>query len=205
MWIRHQSTLHKHMVEVMDTEADTMDTEVAREALTINTEVEDTKTTKTMVNLSTWMTEEISSGTIMETQSTRQRNMMQPLPFILQGWKVTEVVEAEEVQEGEEDLIKDMDQVEEQEEDPIKDMDQAEEQVEDLAKDMDQAEEQIEEQKEDLIEDMDPIEDQGKDQIEDMDQAEEQEGELNTDKVDKDIATFAKNVDTIHYSIAQSS
>ena len=142
MWMRHQSTLHKHMEEVMDTEADTMDTEVTKEALTISTEVEDTKATKTMVNLSTWMTEEISSGTFMETQSTRQRNMMQPLPFILQGWKVTEVVEAEEVQGGEEDLIKDMDQVEEQEEDLVKDMDQVEEQEENLIKDMDQIEEQ---------------------------------------------------------------
>ena len=43
------------------------------------------------------------------------------------------------------------------------------------------------------------------DLVEDMDHIEEQEGELNTDKVKEDIATFARNVDTIHYCIAQSS
>ena len=199
MWMRRQSTLHKQMEEVMDTKADIITTE---EALTINIEVEDTKATRTMENPSIWMTEETSSGTFMETQSTHQKDMIKPLPFILQVWKVTEVIEAEELQEEKEDLIKDMDQDEEQTEDLIKDMDQDEELVKDSAEDMDQVEEQIGEQKEDMIEDKDPIGEQEKDRTEDTDLAEEDEEEHNMvpkTKVKRGIARCAKSEDTIHY------
>ena len=61
---RHQSTVHKHMEEVMDPEVTTTATEEIKEAFAINTEV-DTKATKTRGNLSIWMTEEIISGTLM--------------------------------------------------------------------------------------------------------------------------------------------
>ena len=112
---RHQSTVHKHMEEVMDPEVATTATEEIKEAITINTEV-DTKATKTTGNLSIWMTEEIISGTLMGTRLTHQKNMMQPLPFILQVWKVTEVIEAEGLREEEEDPIEDMDPAKEEEE-----------------------------------------------------------------------------------------
>ena len=111
------------------------------------------------------MTEEIISGISMETQLTHQKNKMQLLPFILQVWKVIEVIEAEGLRE--------------EEEDPIKDMDQDEAQAEDLIEDMDQIEEQIGEQREDITEDKDPIEDQEEDQTEDMDLAKEVEEEHN--------------------------
>ena len=78
----------------MDPEVAITAIEEIKEAITINIEV-DTKATKTTGNLSIWMIEEIISGTLMETQLTHQRNMMQPLPFILQVWKVIEVIEAE--------------------------------------------------------------------------------------------------------------
>ena len=126
----------------MDPEVATTATEEIKEAITINTEV-DIKATRTIGNLSIWMTEEIISGTLMETQLTHQKNMMQPLPFILQVWKVTEVIEAEGLREEEEDPIKDMDQDEAQAEDLIKDMDQDKDMVKVLAEDMDQVEEQI--------------------------------------------------------------
>ena len=141
---RHQFTVHKHMEEVMDPEVATIATEGIKEAITINIEV-DTKATKTTGNLSIWMTEEIISGTLMETQLTHQRNMMQPLPFILQVWKVIEVIEAEGLREEEEDPIKDTDQDEVQAEDLIRDMDQDKDMVKVLAEDMDQVEEQIKE------------------------------------------------------------
>ena len=164
--------MHKHMEEVMDPEVAITAIEEIKEAITINIEV-DTKATKTTGNLSIWMIEEIISGTLMETQLTHQRNMMQLLPFIPQVWKVTEMIEAEGLQEEKEDPIKDMDQDEAQAEDLIKDMDQDEAQAKDLikdmdqdkdmvkvsAEDMDQVEEQIGEQKEDMTEDKDPIED----------------------------------------------
>merc|ERR1712240_863605 len=69
-----------------------------------------------MGNLSIWMTEVIMSGTLRGTQLTHQKNMIQLLPFILQVWKVTEVIEAEGLREEEEDLIEDMDLAEEEEE-----------------------------------------------------------------------------------------
>ena len=142
--------MHKHMEVAMNPEVATTATEKIKEVITINTEV-DTKATKTTGNLSIWMTEEIISGTLMGTQLTHQKNMMQPLPFILQVWKVTEVTEAEGLQEEKEDPIQDMDQVEEQ----------------------------IEEHKDDMTEDKDPIEDQEEDRTEDMDQTEEEEEEHN--------------------------
>ena len=161
--------MHKHMKEVMDPEVAITAIEEIKEAITINIEV-DTKATKTTRNLSIWMIEEIISGTLMETQLTHQRNMMQPLPFILQVWKVIEVIEAEGLREEEEDPIKDIDQDEAQAEDPIKDMDQDEAQKEDPIKDMDQDEVQAE----DLIRDMDQDKDMVKVLAEDMDQVEEQ-------------------------------
>ena len=201
---RHQSTVHKHMEEVMDPEVATTATEEIKEAITINIEV-DTKATKTTGNLSIWMTEEIISGTLMETQLTHQRNMMQLLPFIPQVWKVTEMIEAEGLQEEKEDLIKDMDQ--DEAEDLIEDMDQDKDMVKVSAEDMDQVEEQIGEQKEDMTEDKDPIEDQEEDRTEDMDLAEEEEEEHNMvpeTKVKRGIAWCAKSEDTIHYFTAPS-
>ena len=138
----HQSTVHKHMEVVMNPEVATTATEEIKEVITINTEV-DTKATKTTGNLSIWMTEEIIFGTLMGTRLMHQKSMMQLLLFILQVWKVTEVTEAEGLQEEKEDLTEDMDQDE----------------AKDLIKDMDQVEEQIGEQKEDMTEDKDPIED----------------------------------------------
>ena len=82
------------MKEIMDPEVATIATEEIKEVITISTEV-DTKATKATGNLSIWMTEEIISGTLMGTRLTHQKNMMQPLPFILQVWKVTEMIEAE--------------------------------------------------------------------------------------------------------------
>ena len=125
------------------------------------------------------MTEEIIFGTLMETRLTPQKSMMQLLPFILQVWKVTEVTEAEGLQEEKEDLIQDMDQVEEQ----------------------------IGEQKEDIAEDKDSIEDQEEDRTEDMDLAEEEEEEHNMvpeTKVKRGIAWCAKSEDTIAYFTAPS-
>ena len=107
---------------------------------------------------------------------------------------VTKVIVAEELQEGKED--------------PVEDMDQDVEQIEDLAKDMDQAEERIEELKEDLIEDKDPIGEQGEDLTEDMDLAEEEEEEHSQALmiiVRKDIAVSARSEDTIQCYTAQSS
>ena len=112
---RHQSIVHKHMEEVMTPEGVIIATEEIKEAITINTEV-DIKATRTIGNLSIWMTEEIISGTLMETQLTHQKNMIQLLPFILQVWKVTEVIEEEGLREEEEDPIEDMDLAKEEEE-----------------------------------------------------------------------------------------
>ena len=176
--MKHQSTVHKHMEVVMDPEVATTATEEIKEAITINIEV-DTKATKTTGNLSTWMTEEIIFGTLMETRLTHQKSMMQPLPFILQVWKVTEVIEAEGLQEEEEDPIEDMDQDEVQAEDLIKDINQNQDMVKVSAEDMDQVEEQIGEHKEDMTEDKDPIEDQEEDRTEDLDLAEEEKKEHN--------------------------
>ena len=150
--------MHKHMEDVMTPEGVIIATEEIKEAITINTEV-DTKATKTTGNLSIWMTEEIIFGTLMGTRLTHQKSMMQPLPFILQVWKVTEVTEAEGLQEEKEDPTEDTDQDEAQAKDLIKDMDQDKDKVEVSTKDMDQVEEQIGEQKEDMTEDKDPIED----------------------------------------------
>ena len=139
------------------------------------------------------MTEEIISETLMETQLTHQRNMMQPLLFILQVWKVIEVIEAEGLRE--------------EEEDPIRDMDQDEVQAEELVEDMDQIEEQIGEQREDITEDKDPIEDQEEDQTEDMDLAKEVEEEhtiVPETKLKEDIAWCARSKDTITYFTAPS-
>ena len=110
----HQSTVHKHMEVVMDLEVAIVATEDIKETIPIETEV-DTKATKTTGNLSIWMTEEIIFGTLMGTRLTHQKSMMQLLPFILQAWKVTEVTEAEGLQEEKEDPIQDMDQDEAQE------------------------------------------------------------------------------------------
>ena len=190
----------------MDPEVAITAIEEIKEAITINIEV-DTKATKTTRNLSIWMIEEIISGTLMETQLTHQRNMMQLLPFILQVWKVIEVIEAEGLREEEEDPIKDMDQDEAQAEDLIEDMDQDKDMVKVSAEDMDQVEEQIGEQKEDITEDKDPIEDQEEDRTEDMDLAEEEEEEHNMvpeTKVKRGIAWCAKSKDTIHYFTAPS-
>ena len=136
--------MHKHMEEIMDPEVAITAIEEIKEAITINIEV-DTKATKTTRNLSIWMIEEIISGTLMETQLTHQKNMMQPLPFILQVWKVTEVIEAEGLQE--------------EEEDPTEDTDQDKGKTKVLTKGMDQVEEQIGEHKEDTTKDKDRIED----------------------------------------------
>ena len=121
------------------------------------------------------MTEEIISGTLMGTQLMHQKNMMQLLPFILQVWKVIEVIEAEGLREEEEDPIKDMDQYEAQAEDLIEDMDQDKDMVEVSVEDMDQVEEQIREQKEDITEDKDLVEDQEEDRTKDIDLAKEEE------------------------------
>ena len=99
----------------MDPEVATIATKGIKEAITINIEV-DTKATKTTGNLSIWMREEIISGTLMETQLTHQKKMIQLLPFILQVWKVIEVIVEEGLQEEEEDLIPDMDPAKEEEE-----------------------------------------------------------------------------------------
>ena len=184
--------MHKHMEEVMVPEGVIIATEEIKEAITINTEV-DIKATRTIGNLSIWMTEEIISGILMETQLTHQKNKMQLLPFILQAWKAIEVIEAEGLRE--------------EEEDPIKDMDQDEAQAEDLVEDMDQIEEQIGEQREDITEDKDPIEDQEEDQTEDMDLAKEVEEEHNMvpeTKMKEDIAWCARSKDTITYFTAPS-
>ena len=176
----------------MDPEVAITAIEEIKEAITINIEV-DTKATKTTGNLSIWMIEEIISGTLMETQLTHQRNMMQPLPFILQVWKVIEVIEAEGLRE--------------EEEDPIKDMDQDEVQAEELVEDMDQIEEQIGEQREDITKDKDPIEDQEEDQTKDMDLAKEVEEEhtiVPKTKLKEDIAWCARSKDTITYFTAPS-
>ena len=203
---KQQSTVRKHMEVVMDPEVATTATEEIKEAITTNTEV-DTKVTKTTENLSIWMTEEIISGTLMGTRLTHQKSMMQPLPFILQVWKVTEVIEAEDLQEEKEDPIQDMDQDEAQAKDLIKDMDQDKDMVKVSAEDMDQVEEQIGEHKEDMTEDKDPIEDQEEDRTEDMDLAEEEKEEHNMipeTKLKGDIAWCAKSEDTIHYFNAPS-
>ena len=128
----HQSTVHKHMEVVMDPEVATTATEDIKETITINTEV-DTKATKTTGNLSIWMTEEIIFGTLMETQLTPPKSKMQLLPFILQGWKVTE------------DMTEDKDPIEDQEEDMTEDKDPTENQGEDQTKHMDLAQEEEEE------------------------------------------------------------
>ena len=80
---RLQSTVHKHMEEVMDPRVATTATEEIKEVITTNTEV-DIKATKTMGNLSIWMIEEIISGTSMGTRLMHLKNMIQHLPFILQ-------------------------------------------------------------------------------------------------------------------------
>ena len=124
-----------------------------------------------------------------------RKNKMQPLLFILQVWKVIEVIEAEELREEEEDLIKEMDQDEAQAEDLIEDR------IED------QIEEQIGEQGEDITEDKDPIEDQEEDQTEDTDLAKEVEGEhpiVPDTKLIEDIAWCARSKDTITYFTAPS-
>ena len=184
--------MHKYMEEEMIPEGVIIATEEIEEAITINKEV-DIKATRTIGNLSIWTTEEIISGILKETQWMHQKNKMQPLPFILQVWKVIEVIEAEGLRE--------------EEEDPIKDMDQDEAQAEDLIEDMDQIEEQIGEQREDITEDKDPIEDQEEDQTEDMDLAKEVEEEHNIvpeTKLKEDIAWCARSKDTITYFSALS-
>ena len=90
-------------------------TEEIKEAITINTEV-DIKATRTIRNLSIWTKGEITSGILREIQLMHQKNKMQLLPFILQVWKVIEVIEEEGLREEEEDLIEDMDLAEEKEE-----------------------------------------------------------------------------------------
>ena len=203
----------------MDPEVATAATEKIKEAITTNTEV-DTKVTKTTGNLSIWMTEEIIFGTLMETRWTHQRRLMELLLFILQVWKVTEVIEAEGLREEEEDPIEDTDQDEVQAEDLIKDINQNQDMVKVSAEDMDQVEEQIgehkedmtedkdpiEDQKEDMTEDKDPIEDQEEDRTEDMDLTEEEEEEHNMVPETKlqimelrDIAWCANSKDIIHY------
>ena len=196
MLSRHQSIVHKYMEEEMIPEGVIIATEEIEEAITINKEV-DIKATRTIGNLSIWMTEEIISGILKETQWMHQKNKMQPLPFILQVWKVIEVIEAEGLREEEEDPIKDMDQDEAQAEDLIEDMDQIEDQIE----------EQIGEQREDITEDKDPIEDQEEDQTEDMDLAKEVEEEhtiVPETKLKEDIAWCARSKDTITYFTAPS-
>merc|ERR1712082_159150 len=94
--------------------------EEIKEALTINTEM-DIKATRKIGNLSIWMTEEIISGISRETQLMHQKNKMQLLPFILQVWKVIEVIQAEGLREEEGDPFKDVDQDEAQAEDLIED------------------------------------------------------------------------------------
>ena len=143
----------------------------------------------------------------MGTQLMHQKNMMQPLPFILQVWKVIEVIEAEGLREEEEDPIKEMDQDEVQEEDLIEDMDQDKDMVEVSVEDMDQVEEQIREQKEDITEDKDLVEDQEEDRTKDMDLAKEEEEEPNMvpeTKVKGGIVWCAKSEDTIAYFAAPS-
>ena len=190
----------------MDPEVATTATEEIKEAITTNTEV-DTKVTKTTGNLSIWMTEEIISGTLMGTRLTHQKRMMQPLLFILQVWKVTEVIEAEGLQEEEEDPIEDTDQDEVQAEDLIKDINQNQDMVKVSAEDMDQVEEQIGEHKEDMTKDKDPIEEQEEDRTEALDLAEEEKKEHNMipdTKLKIDIAWCAKSEDTVHYFTAPS-
>ena len=153
------------------------------------------------------MTEEIISGTLMGTQLMHQKNMMQLLPFILQVWKVIEVIEAEGLREEEEDPIKDMDQDEAQAEDLIEDMDQDKDMVEVLVEDMDQVEEQTREQKEDITEDKDLVEDQEEDRTKDIDLAKEEEEVPNMipkTKVKGGIVWYAKSEDTIAYFTAPS-
>ena len=167
--------MHKHMEVVMDPEVATTATEEIKEAITINTEV-DTKATKTTGNLSIWMTEEIIFGTLMGTRLTHQKSMMQLLPFILQVWKVTEVTEAEGLQEEKEDPIEDTDQ--DRTEVLTKDMDQVEEQIgehkeemttdKDHIEDLEEDKDLIEDSEEDKIKDNDPAEAQGEDQTEDI-------------------------------------
>ena len=91
---RHLFIVHKYMEEEMIPEDVIIATEEIEEAITINKEV-DIKATRTIGNLSIWMTEEIISGILKETQWMHQKNKMQPLPFILQVWKVIEVIGAE--------------------------------------------------------------------------------------------------------------
>ena len=59
--------MHKHMEEVITPEGVIIATEEIKEAITISTEV-DIKATRTIGNLSIWMTEEITSGILRETQ-----------------------------------------------------------------------------------------------------------------------------------------
>ena len=203
---KQQSTVHKHMEVVMDPEVATTATEEIKEAITTNTEV-DIKVTKTTENLSIWITEEIISGTTMGTQLMHQKWLIELLLFILQVWKVTEVIEAEGLQEEEEDPIEDTDQDEVQAEDLIKDINQNQEMVKVSAEDMDQVGEQIGENKEDMTKDKDPIEEQEEDRTEALDLAEEEKKEHNMipdTKLKIDIAWCAKSEDTVHYFTAPS-
>ena len=105
------------------------------------------------------------------------------------------VIEAEELREEEEDLVKDVDQDEDQIED------QTEDQIED------HIEEQIGEQREDPTEDKDSIEDQEEDQTVDMDLAKEVEEEhtiIPEAKMKVDIAWCAMNKVIITYFTAPS-
>ena len=133
------------------------------------------------------MIEEITSGTLMETQLMHRSSMMQLLPFIHPVWMMTKLIAAEELREE------------------IEDMDQGVEQTEGLARDMDQTEGSIEEQKEDSIED--PIEEQEVDQAEEVNPAAEQEEGDNMvprTNLEIDTAMCARNKDTIHYFVAPS-
>ena len=105
------------------------------------------------------------------------------------------VIEAEELREEEEDLVKDVDQDEDQIED------QTEDQIED------HIEEQIGEQREDPTEDKDSVEDQEEDQAVDMDLAKEVEEEhtiVPKTKLKEDIAWCARSKATITYFTAPS-
>ena len=67
----------------MDPEVAITAIEEIKEAITINTEV-DIKATRTIRNLSTWMTEEITSGILREIQWMHQKNKTKLLLFIPQ-------------------------------------------------------------------------------------------------------------------------
>ena len=83
MLSRHQSIVHKYMEEEMIPEGVIIATEEIEEAITINKEV-DIKATRTIGNLSIWMTEEIISGILREIQWMHQKNKTKLLLFIPQ-------------------------------------------------------------------------------------------------------------------------